>query len=248
MISPRSSCTFGPLLLAATIAGSPVSAYAAERSADFSIVATEVTTKDGKAAEQGAIADALRAASDEEAHYYDAGRAPVVMRIQIKKLSYKSAGKAIAGSLPFVGLVAGSNRNALQGDVELVDRASGKSIEKFKIQADDDTFFSAGDTALSLGKAGLSFLPFGMLVSGAVDVAQGATNNRAASQSMLTRGFVMLSYRKAYGDKAYKAFAAQRKAASAAKKATVTFGNTAVPAAASLAPNASEDAIAAAAK
>ncbi len=227
MICKRPSCTLGPLLVAASIAVSPAPAPATERAPSFSVVATEVTTKDERPGEQTAIADALRAASDEEARYYDPARAPAVMRIRIDKVCYKSAGKAVANSLPFVGLVAGSNRNALRGEVELVDRVSGKSIEKFKIEADDDTFFSAGDTALSLGKAGLSFLPFGMLISSAVDVAHGAANDRAASQKMLTRGFVMLSYRKAFGDKAYKSYAAQRKAAWAAKESAVHPGSAA---------------------
>lgn len=213
----RPSPVLASLLVAAAIPLAP--GRAADRPAGFSIVATDVTTSEKKAGVQAAMLDPLRAAADQEARYYDPARPPAVMRIRIRKLCYTSAGKAAANSLPFVGLVAGSNCNALAGDVEIVDRASGKSLERFRIEANDDTFSSAGDTALSLGRTGLSFLAFGMLISSAVDVAQGAASHRAASQDMLTRGFIMLSYRKLYGDKAYRSVAVRRKADRDAREA-----------------------------
>lgn len=194
------------------------------------ITATEVVFKNAKQAQGPAISDALRTASTQEAAYYDAALKPVTMRIAIDKVGFKSGGKALAANLPLVGMFAGANRNLLKGQVEIVDQASGKVLNKYKIQCDDDTSMSAADGALTLASTGLSFLPFGGLISAAMDVAQGAANNRDAAEQMLTRGFVMLSYKQVYGEKLYRSFAHQRKAAfelAKAEKAKVAPAATA---------------------
>lgn len=201
-----------PLAFAATLADPA----AAAKPQPLRVAATEVSFKDAKVQRALPLSDALRTASDAEAAFYDPALPAAVMRIRIDKLGFKSAGKAVAGALPLVGLFAGPNRNVLKGEVQLLDQASGRLIAKYRIECDDDTDFSGTDAALAMGKMGLGFLPFGFLLESAVEVGEGAATKRDAAERMLTRGFVMLSYRKLYGDKLYKSFSARRKAAFAA--------------------------------
>jgi hypothetical protein len=197
------------------------------------VTATEVTIRNAKEKRRDEIAAALRTASTEEAHYYDQALRPATLRIQVEKVGFKSAGKAALGMVPLVGMFAGANRNVMKGRVSLVDAVSGKPIAQWKIECDDDTDFSGSDAALALGKVGLSFLPFGSLIESAIDVAEGASSKRDRAEQMLTRGFVMLSYKKAYGDKLYKSFSRQRKAAfelaRAEKKAALAPVSTPTP-------------------
>ena len=192
------------------------------------IAATEVTLDAKLVQRNPALAAALRDASTEEAHYYDGALRPAVLRMRIEKVGFKSAGKALAGALPLVGLFAGSNRNVLRGHVELVDQASGRVLHRYRVECDDSTQMSAADGALSLGRVGLSFLPFGGLFDAAIGVADGAANKHDAAERMLTRGFVMLSYKQVYGDRQYRQFAAQRRSAAEVARAGVA---TPVPAA-----------------
>ena len=98
-MSLRLSFLLAPVLIATALAVAPGPA-AAKQPADFSIVATEVSTSEKKPGDQAAMLYPLRAAADAEASYYDPTRTPVVMRIRISKLCYKSAGKALADSVP----------------------------------------------------------------------------------------------------------------------------------------------------
>jgi hypothetical protein len=177
------------------------------------VAQTDVTYKNKKMKRGPEVADALRKAAMTEAAYYDPSYSPVVMRVQIEKMSFKSVGKAVLEKVPVVGMFSGKNRNFMQGRVELVDQQSGKSLKKYKIKADDNTQVDLGDAAFQYGKLGVSFLPFGSLFAAAMDVADSAANKRERAEEMLTNAFVMLSYQKAYGKSVYKGFAPQRKAA-----------------------------------
>jgi len=228
-----------PLAVSATLASTLAQpALAAPRLQPVHVAATEVSFKDAKVQRALPMADALRAASTMEAAYYGPALPAAVMRIRIDKVGFKSAGKAVAGMLPLIGMFSGPNRNVMKGEVQLLDQSTGRLIAKYKIECDDDTDVSGSDAALAMGKMGLGFLPFGFLLESAVEMGEGAASKRDATERMLARGFVMLSYRKAYGDKLYKSFSTQRKAAFAAERVARQAApvNVSAPAHTTLAP------------
>lgn len=204
---------FHRLALAApclTLVALATPAAAATKPAAYRIAATEVVVDDKV---QGAVwfKDHLATASTQEARYYDPALAPATLRITVEKVKTKSAGKAIASSLPLVGLFAGTNENKLAGRIEIVEPASGKVLAKHKTSSDDSTEFSAADGMLTFAQIGASFLPFGALISAAAEAGRPGAK-RSDAQEKLVNGFVMLSYKKLYGNELYKSFAARRKA------------------------------------
>lgn len=205
------------LLLGAALLGA-VAQPAAARPVASRVAATEVVVR-AKTGDRDWLSRRLIAASADEARYYDAALPPATLRVVIDKLSTKRAGKAIAASLPIVAMFAGPNENRLKGRIEIVDAATGRVLRKEKIDCSDQTQFSAADGMLAYADLGLSFLPFGGLLSIAGEVGRSAANARLPAQEKLVRGFVMLSYKKLYGARAYRSFAARRKADQAAAKA-----------------------------
>lgn len=211
-------------------------AAAASKPAAYRIAATEVVIGD-RIEEAAWLKDHLASASTQEARYYDPALAPATLRITVEKVKTKSAGKAIASSLPLVGLFAGSNENKLAGRIEIVKPASGKVLARHKIISDDGTEFSAADGMLTVAQIGASFLPFGGLLSAAAEAGRSGAK-RSEAQEKLVNGFVMLSYKKLYGNDLYKSFAARRKADLTPPAAAPTAPPVAAPAtvAAAVAP------------
>jgi hypothetical protein len=163
------------------------------------------------------LADDIRqAVLDEQSWYRTTGR-PVLMTVNVDKLSFRSTGKALAGSIPFVGMFAPPNDNYIRATVRIRDAATGATLAEYrKIGATDQNGLSAVD----MGATALSFIPvIGDIAGAASDVAQAGANKRDLAEQKMSRNLAARALSQLYGERPFATALARKKLAAAAAKA-----------------------------
>jgi hypothetical protein len=161
------------------------------------VAAVEVTARNTEVSTT--FAETLKQALLAEAAEYGASGRPLTVRVDLEKLHFKNAAKAM-----FLG-----DDNIAKGRVELIDATTGQSQGTFQVRVNADRGGGGGGLLTALDPTGLS----------ALAAAASGSGGGSKVETGLSANFAMETMRKVYGDaRARQVYLARKRAARKARR------------------------------